>query len=291
MAVSDTLAVIAGSGAHTVLKAKAQHFKRLGPAPTPFGLSAPIYRARLVETHFLFLPRHGETGYEIAAPWVNYRANIYALKEHGVSRIIAWSGPGAIDNSLNIGEYVLPHDLIDETRGRESSFYKGTGLGFLRQHPVFCPELHDGAVVAFSRLRLDYRPQGVYVCTQGPRLETTAEIRRFRQWKAHLVGMTLAPEVFLARELEMCYHPICYVTNYAEGVKQREPRPGELFEGLVEEAEQQLVQQAVERFLDIAAFIFKALPEERDCPCRLAMERYRREGRVGEDWRTWIGEP
>jgi len=291
MTARDPFAVIGGSGAHTLLKAKAQHFKRLGPAPTPFGLSAPIYRVRLVEAHFLFLPRHGETGYEIAAPWVNYRANIYALKEHGVSRIMAWSGPGAIDNSLKIGEYLLPHDLIDETRGRESSFYKGTGLGFLRQHPVFCPEMHDAAVVAFSQLRLPYRPQGVYLCTQGPRLETAAEIRRYRDWKVQLVGMTLAPEVFLARELEICYHPICYVTNYAEGVKQREVRPGEVFEGLVEEAEREIIQQAVDRFLDIAASLSLALPKEQQCPCGLAMERYRREGRIGEDWHTWIGRP
>ena len=287
----DTLAVIGGSGAHTLLEAHAHALTRLEPVATPFGLSAPIYRVRMEDAAFLFLPRHGETGYEIAAPWVNYRANIYALKENGVSYIMSWSGPAALDNSLNIAEYVLPNDLIDETRGRESSFYKGTGLGFIRQHPVFCLEMHDAAVVTFSRLGIQYRPEGIYICTQGPRLETAAEIHRYRQWRAHLVGMTLAPEVFLARELEMCYHPVCYVANYAEGVKQRETRPGELFDEMLEGAEREAVSEAVGRMFEIAAALSRTLPDERQCACALAMERYRREGRIGEDWHTWIGKP
>ena len=128
MSARDTFAVIGGSGAHQVLQKYAPNAKRLDPIPTPFGLSGALYRFRMGSARFLFLPRHGETGHEIAAPWVNYRANIYALKEQGVMHIMSWSGPGAIDNSLNIGEYVLPDDLIDETRGRESSFFKGTGL-------------------------------------------------------------------------------------------------------------------------------------------------------------------
>jgi 5'-methylthioadenosine phosphorylase len=286
----DLVALIGGSGAHQIVRDKAQQLKRLGPVPTPFGLSAPLYRARMESARFLFLPRHGESGYDVAAPWVNYRANIYALKEHGVERVIAWSGPGAIDISLSVGDYVLPHDLIDETKGREYSFYKGTGLGFIRQHPVFCPELHDAAVIAFSRLNLPFREQGLYLCTEGPRLETPAEIRRYRDWKATLVGMTLVPEAFLARELEMCYLPICYVSNYAEGIKESPVRPGELFEGLLEQTETELVDQAVARLTSIASTLSRSLQEERTCPCALAMERYRREGRIGQDWHTWIGQ-
>jgi 5'-methylthioadenosine phosphorylase len=289
MTPRDSLAVIGGSGAHELLRAQAQHVNRLGPVPTPFGLSAPLYRVRLGEAHFLFLPRHGETGYEIAAPWVNYRANIYALKEQGVSRLLAWSGPGAIGSSLRPGEYVLPHDLVDQTQGRETSFFKGTGLGFIRQHPVFCPELREAAARALGRLGLRCREFGVYLCTQGPRLETAAEIKVYRAWGADMVGMTLAPEAFLARELEMCYLPICYITNYAEGVRELPSRPGELFEGLLEQAEAEAAQEAVLRFFEIAGALFRALPEARLCPCGRAMERFRRSGRAGEDWHTWIG--
>ncbi len=291
VAARDTFALIGGKGAHDVLQAHAQNVKRLGPAPTPFGLSAPLYRVRISDAHFLFLPRHGDPGDETAAPWVNYRANIYALKEHGISRMMAWSAPSALDNSLDISEYVLPSDIIDDTRGRESSFYKGTGLGSIRQQPAFCPEMHDAAVVTFSRLGIDYRPEGVYVCTEGPRQETLAEARRYRTWKAHLLGMSLAPEVFLARELEMCYHPLCYVARYAEGVKQRETTPGELLGVMLEEAESDASAQAVARLLDIAAAMSRVLPDERACSCALAMERHRREGRIGDDWHTWISEP
>ena len=133
MTPRDTLAVIAGSGAGELLGSCARNAERLGPVPTPFGLSAPLYRLRIGEAHFVFLPRHGEPGREVSAPWINYRANIYALKENGITHILAWSGPAAVDNSLNIADHVLPDDLIDETRGRESSFYKGTALGLLRQ--------------------------------------------------------------------------------------------------------------------------------------------------------------
>ncbi len=144
------------------------------------------------------MARHGETGYNLAAPWVNYRANIYALKDLGVTRILSWSGPGAINPQFQIGQYVLPHELVDLTHGRENTFYKNTGLGFLRQSPVFCPEVMASAGWVLDRARLTYWDHGVYVCTQGPRLETAEEIRWFRKQSGDLVGMTLAPEVFLA---------------------------------------------------------------------------------------------
>jgi len=285
------VAVIGGSGGHLVLAASQQLATRLGPVQTPFGESAPLYRIRKGDAHFLFLPRHGESGYQVAAPWVNYRANIYALREHEVSRILSWSGPGAIDTSLHVAQFVIPSDLVDATHGRESSFFKGTGLGFLRQAPVFCLEVREAIARALHLLRLDYRPYGVYLCTQGPRLETPAEIKVFRSQGADLVGMTLAPEAFLARELEMCYAPLCYVTNFAEGVYERDLRPGELFAGLISEAEREAVDQAVSRFVDIACLVARSLADERKCPCGMAMERYRREGRIQEDWHTWMGEP
>ncbi len=290
MIARDTLALIGGSGAHQLLQKYGAGLSSLGRLTTPFGHSAPIYRARIEEAAFLFLARHGETGYNLAAPWVNYRANIYALKDLGVTRILSWSGPGAINPQFIIGQYVLPHELVDLTQGRESTFYKNTGLGFLRQSPVFCPEMMASAGWVLDRARLTYWDHGVYACTQGPRLETAEEIRWFRKQGADLVGMTLAPEVFLARELEMCYAPICYVTNYAEGVKERENNPGELFEGLLGSTEKIAVDEALNRFLGIAVELARTLPQSRSCLCGRSMERYRKEGRVGADWHDWIGD-
>ena len=291
MTPGDTFAVIGGSGAHKVLASAARNCIRVDPLATPFGESAAIYRMRVGDAHFLFLPRHGEEGCQVAAPWVNYRANLYALKECGVTRIVSWSGPGATDTSLHIGQFVIPNDLIDETRNRESSFYKGTGLGSIRQTPVFCPELRDAAERALRMLRLGCREHGVYVCTEGPRLETPAEIRRYRKDGADLVGMTLCPEVFLARELEMCYAVVCYVASYAEGVHEREVRPGVLPNGLIGDAEREAIDESLSRFLEIACLILRNLPDDHHCACGLSMERYRKEGRIGDDWHTWIGKP
>jgi len=285
----DTFALIGGTGAHELLRSQAEHCNRLGPAPTPFGLSAPLYRVRIGEARFLFIPRHGETGYEVAAPWVNYRASIYALKGQGVERIIAWSAVRAVDVSVSIGQYVLPHDLIDETRGREPSFYKGTGLGLLRQQSVFCPEMREAVERTLSYLSLRYADHGVYACTQGPRLETPAEVRRLRSSGADLLGMTLAPEVFLARELEICYLPICCIAGFAEGVREPQDRAEDILDSVKEEAEREVVEQAFLRFFDIASSVFRSLRDERTCPCAVAMERYRREKQIGDDWRAWIG--
>ena len=132
---------------------------------------------------------------------------------------------------------------------------------------------------------------GVYVCTEGPRLETPAEIRKFALYGGQLVGMTLAPECFLARELEICYAPICYISNYAEGVLPREYRPGECFEGLLNSKEKVKVDEAVREVASLAVAALGAVRElPRECACARSMERYRRSGRIGDDWHTWVGE-
>ncbi len=310
MARMHKFAVIGGSQAYDLLVQGAIKGKRLGPRKTPFGPSQPIYvvevhkqlptstyplpnTGRPAGTHtveFLFLSRHGERGYDISAPFVNYRANIYALKDMGVSRIVAWSGPGAINPRYKVGQFVVVHDVIDETQNRQSTFFEKSGLGFVRQSSVFCPTLRDLLVSVLKEKSLDVSDQGVYVCTQGPRLETPAEIKKFALYGGDLVGMTLVPEVFLAKELEMCYAALCYVSNYAEGVVERVFRAGELFEGLSTQVEKGAVARAVAQFPFIILEVARhaALEKLGKCPCQSYMERYRREGRIGEDWRRWI---
>ena len=283
------LAIIGGSQGYRLLS-ESTGIETLGPMDTPFGSSAPIHKLACEEADVYFLSRHGETGYSVSAPFVNYRANIWALKDLGVTRIIAWSGPGAIDHGIPIGDLLVPGDLIDETRGRTYTFFEGLGIGFIRQNPVFCPCLSSNLKSAIEARIGHCRTENVYVCTEGPRLETRAEIRKYAAYGATLVGMTLIPEAFLAKELEMCYCPLCYVTNYAEGVVDRQYRPGELFEGLLSADEKTLVQAAVKSLPSIA---LEALLAEDDgqCRCHLSMERYRRRGDIGEDWRTWIRKP
>jgi 5'-methylthioadenosine phosphorylase len=130
---------------------------------------------------------------------------------------------------------------------------------------------------------------GTYVCTEGPRLETPAEIRKYRLLGAHVVGMTLCPEVFLARELELCYGAILYITNYAEGIRPAAARPEQLFGGLASPDEQRTQEQAVR---ELPAILQRAAAARRrlsvECSCQRSMERYRRSGVIGADWRRWM---
>lgn len=286
--MEQRLAIIGGSQAYSLLQSGAFEAERFRPMETPFGSSQAVYFVRIGGRKVLFLSRHGESGYSIAAPWVNYRANIWALKEYGATSIVSWSGPGAIDESLEIGQFVIPDDIIDETKSRPSSFFEGAGWGFVRQNPVFCPHLRNSLAQVSKELGLTYRPSGTYVCTEGPRLETPAEIRKFKMFGGDLVGMTLVPEVFLARELEICYASICYVTNYAEGLRERSFVPGVLFEGLLDEDERRSVDEAVAQFSKIVERLATLFDQPRSCTCDMLMERYRRRGDIGADWHTWV---
>jgi len=287
--LSNQLAIIGGSQAYSFIRSGELSGERIPPIETPFGESQPIFRLRIGEYDILFMSRHGEEGYWTAAPWVNYRANIWALKEMETARIVSWSGPGAVNESLKLGQLVVPDDLIDETKTRASSFFEGAGLGFVRQNPVFCPSLRGAIADVISEVGAPCRSEGVYVCTEGPRLETPAEIRKYRLFGADMVGMTLAPEVFLAKELEMCYAAICYITNYAEGMSGRPFTPGVLFEGLLDEEEREIVQQAVGLFPKIIGLLAARIgTADPSCDCARLMERYRRRGDIGPDWHSWI---
>lgn len=288
--MSDKFAIIGGSGAYELLKKEGFGADlECRKIITPFGESATIHRFRNKDLSFLFMSRHGESGYEISAPFVNYRANIWALKECGTERIISWSGPGIINTKYAVGDFVIPHDIIDETKGREYTFFKDTGIGFIRQSNPFCHEIRDALSNMIKEIKENHHNEGVYVCTQGPRLETPAEIRKFKILGGDLVGMTLVPEAFLARELEICYASVCYLTNYAEGVAERDYAKGELFEGMQSEEERERVENSVSKFPELMKKTLERLSAtNRNCICKNAMQRYKRRGDIGEDWRTWI---
>jgi 5'-methylthioadenosine phosphorylase len=261
---------------------------------TPFGLSNPLHLYDKDGFRYLFLSRHGERGYEKTAPFVNYRANIYGAKALGVQRIVAWTGPGIISAGYRPGDLVLPDDLLDFTRTRPSTFYEGKGIGFIRQSPVFCETLRASLRAAWGRgaAGILLHAKGTYACTEGPRLETPAEVRFLAGAGADMVGMTLCPEAFLARELEICYAPVGYLTNYAEGVKPLPYRRAALFEGMLPEKSAGRVERAKNAIPLLAVAAARALSgKDRDCPCAVSMERYRRRGIIGDDFRTWVARP
>lgn len=288
--MTDEFAVIAGSGGYDILR-NGLFGSDLNciNVLTPFGKSAPIHKFSKNGISLLYLSRHGEERYSLSAPFVNYRANIWALKECGVKRIVSWSGPGIIKKEFSVGDFVLPHDIIDETKNRDYTFFENKGIGFIRQQSPFCEEIRSALIEVLKKLNLKFHKKGVYVCSQGPRLETPAEINKYKILGGDMVGMTLVPEAFLARELEMCYTPICYLTNFAEGIFDREFQKGELFEGMADNKEQKIVADAFKQFPLIIQKVFQAIENlQRGCCCKDAMLRYKKDGIIAEDWRSWI---
>jgi len=283
-------AVIVGSGAwHVLRRAGGFELGKGAPHPTPFGRSRPIFQARLPGgRQVLLLTRHGETAYDLGAAAVPYRANLWALKDRGVDTVLATSACGAIDPALAVGGFVVPGDVLDRTTGRARTFFEHSGLGVLRHAEPFCPACRSALGEVLAEAGLPHTVGGVCAVMDGPRLETPAEVRALAAAGATVVGMTVAPEFALARELEMCYAPILWVVNPAEGVRDRPQEPGVLFEGLATEAEQAAADAAAEHVPDVLESAIGRLGPDRACHCRRAMQRYRNEGVIGDDWRTWI---
>lgn len=281
--------LIGGSGAYALPDHTFGKLMEKGSVRTPFGESGVFSLFEHEGFRFHFLSRHGEGGYDVSAPFVNYRANIFGARMLGVERIIAWSGPGIINEDLVPATFLVPTDIIDFTKSRKSTFFDHSGLGFIRQNPVFCEPMGEILSDTARGSKRGVVKGGTYVCTEGPRLETPAEIKMFRMWGADVVGMTIVPEAFLARELEMCYQPICYLTNYAEGVRDMPYRDGVLFEGMLPDELGEDVDRAKEELPRICIAALRELDNlERNCPCSVSMKRYREKGLIGEDFRAWV---
>lgn len=287
--MTPRVAVIARVGAHRPFLARGARELHVQSLNTPFGLSAPIHLMESKRIPFVVLSRHGEDQYATAAPFVNDLANIWALKEAGIEKILSWSAPGSLNPAIAPGSLVVVDDLLDETRSGPRTFFEGKGIGVIRQEAVFCPEIRALLIEKLAGSPFPLHSQGVYVSVEGPRLETRVEIRKYRLFGGDLIGMNLAPEAFLAKELEMCYGAVCYPVNFAEGVKERPYVRGVLFEGLAYPEEMTRVKEVEEAFSDLMLpLLAPVAAARRTCPCPAAMERYKTRGDIGEDFRTWI---
>ncbi len=203
-----------------------------------------------------FIPRHGE-GHSIPPHMINYRANIWAFKELGVERVLAPSAVGSLQEDYKPGELVLPDQFIDRTWGRASTFYEGGQVAHISMADPFCPELTDIVYDTAVGLGLPIHKGGTYVCIQGPRFSTRAESRMFRSWGAHIIGMTLVPEVVLAREARMCYLTIAMITDY--DVWAEKP--------VTAEEVARTMAQNVEKVRRLLSKVIPRIPEERGCGC------------------------
>ena len=205
------LAVIGGSGLYEMPGLKVA--QQLTP-DTPFGKpSSPILLGDLEGKRVAFLARHG-IGHHISPSEVNYRANIYALKALGASKIISISACGSLREDYAPGHIVVPDQLFDNTRLRERSFF-GEGLvAHINVADPFCPDLSAQLESALHETEAVVHSGGAFITIEGPRFSTKAESHTFRSWGMSLIGMTTSPEAFLAREAEICYAVMAHVTDY-----------------------------------------------------------------------------
>jgi 5'-methylthioadenosine phosphorylase len=182
---------------------------------TPYGepsdtITVGEYAGRKVA----FLPRHGR-GHRIPPHRINARANVWALKQLGVKRIIAPSAVGSLQEAYKPGDIALPDQFIDFTKSRNYTFYDGGQVAHVSMADPFCPEIRGIAADTVKKLGFESHDRATYVCVEGPRFSTRAESKFFRDvMKAEIIGMTLVPECTLAREAEICYISIATVTDY-----------------------------------------------------------------------------
>lgn len=187
---------------------------------TPYGeveFKAGEYAGRRVA----FIPRHGHR-HSIPPHLINYRANIWAMKKIGVKFIIATTAVGSLQLDKKPGDFVLVDQFIDCTKSRVSTFYEGgeRGVVHVDMTQPYCPDLRRILQAAAEELAIPVHKVGTYVCTEGPRFETAAEVRLYASWSGDVVGMTNVPECVLAREAEMCYATVSMVTNYGAGITE-----------------------------------------------------------------------
>jgi len=205
------LAIIGGSGLYNMSGLQnTQEYNETTPFGNP---SSPIVVGELEGQRVAFLARHG-IGHHITPSEVNYRANIYALKQLGAERVISISACGSLREDYAPGHIVIPDQLFDNTKGREQSFF-GEGLVVhVSVADPFCPDLSDQLVKATRKTNATVHRGGSFITIEGPRFSTKAESNTFRTWGMSLIGMTASPEAFLAREAELCYGVMAHVTDY-----------------------------------------------------------------------------
>ena len=230
---------------------------------TPFGSpSDAITLGTLDDTRVAFLPRHG-VGHRILPTELPSRANIWALKELGVERVIAVSAVGSLREWIAPLHAVVPDQLIDRTRGRKSTFF-GEGLvAHIAFDEPFCPATSDALVKAADSVGASVHRGGAYVVIEGPAFSTKAESQLYRSWDADVIGMTALPEAKLAREAELCYATLALATDYDTWHESHDTVSAEMIlANLNKNAE------TAQRVLGAA---LRELPATRDCACPSAL--------------------
>lgn len=289
--MAATLACIAGEEIYRQWDAGQVRGEALGRRSTPFGDSGDLFHIHADKATFYLLARYG-AGMEKTAPHrVNCPANLYALKEVGVDCVLGWGPGGAITHNIAVGDLVILSDIIDQTHLRPQTFFEDSPLGALRQFPVFCEELRRRIGSALQAMKLIHHTSGIAAVREGPRLETPAEVRMLSALGAEIVSHTFVPEMFLARELQMGYAAVCYVTAYAETGSRHAPfAGGGLFKDIAYESEVDRLSGAVGALSRIATRLAESLTELdlATYPAGQSQAPHIEQYNLPADWRQWF---
>jgi 5'-methylthioadenosine phosphorylase len=254
------LGIIGGSGLYNL---PGLHITSREIVPTPFGMpSDAITVGSLGANELLFLPRHG-SGHRHNPSELPYRANIYALKQLGVTHLLSINAVGSLKESLPPLTLVVPDQIIDRTVGRERTFFDQGIVAHVGIADPFCGSFSATLANAASAAGHAVVSGGTYVCIEGPQFSTKAESRLYRSWDASVIGMTAMPEARLAREAELCYASLAMVTDFDVWHEEEEPVTVEV----VQERLRTNSQSAREIISALAAY---PLPD-RTCSCDLAL--------------------
>lgn len=230
---------------------------------TPYGKITVVegeYNGKTV----LFMNRHG-AGHSIPPHKINYRANIWGLKELGVDCILATAAVGSLNRDMAPGNFVFPDQYLEFVKDRPATFFDGGERGVVHTDMTepYCPYIRDAFMKAANAISHTAHNGGTYVCTEGPRFETPAEIKMFARLGGDLVGMTAYPEVALARELGLCYGAVAMVTNYAAGISEHH---------LTHEEVLDMMAQLSADIKELLLHAIDILDDERSCGCGAVAE-------------------
>ena len=256
------IGVIGGSGFYRLLD-EAESV----PVSTPYGSpSDDVTVGRVGDRNVAFIPRHGRA-HSLPPGAINYRANLWALRSLGVTRVIAPCAAGSLQPNVKPGDIVVCDQFVDRTASRPDTYFDtGPKVAHVSTAHPYCPVLRETAVTVGRSTGLPIHDHGTVVVVQGPRFSTLAESRWFSSMGWQVINMTQYPEVTLARELEMCYLNLSLITDYDAGLEgDPDVRPVSVDEVVA------LFATNIAKLRDLILTLIPEIPEDRGCLCATAM--------------------
>jgi 5'-methylthioadenosine phosphorylase len=255
--------VFGGSGFYSLMEGPVQQLS----IETPFGApSDSIAVGHMGEVRVAFLPRHG-AHHRIPPHAINYRANLWAMAQLGVTRLIAPTAAGSLQPHVKPGDFVVCDQFVDRTYAREQTFYDGPRVVHISAADPYCPTLRQDSIEIGRELGITVHERGTVVVIQGPRFSTRAESQWYAKQGWEVINMTQYPEVVLARELQMCYVNIALITDYDAGL---EGESG--IEAVTVFEVVRVLNDNNERVRRLIERLVPRLVGERTCPCARALE-------------------